>query len=384
MRRPVNTWRLTEHLRDSLVRSSGHILYIGNEYSAAIDLLSRSAENYNRKFYILTEGVTEVPKNSNFIQSIDDIDEISFIYVNDLPNNVWLRNSWHKLAYRSTVYVSEYNPKMGTHFNREVKSFLTKNKSEIVSARQMLLNGKREEHFVMKCFPSEKYIPPEKYRGKVAVATVLKMGGDYSVSYVNHIAKSISKNTNIDYKFYCLTDCNTGFVPEVNRVIPLKHGLEKWWSKIELFSSDIFEEERIFYLDLDTMIVKNIDEILQYNGNFLGLRDFYHQYGLGSGIMAWRNGDPLASRIYEIFMENPAYVMNNNRGGDQQFINGVMGNYIEYAQDAFPDRICSYKKDCVLDGKVTMPEKSEIICFHGKPRPHQVNDPQIKKYWYGG
>jgi hypothetical protein len=218
----------------------------------------------------------------------------------------------------------------------------------------------------------------------VTIATVLKSGGDYTVDYVNHIANSIKENVTLPYKFVCLTDLSDGFCGNVHQIMQFDSDLPKWWGKIELFKPGKFNTSKIFYVDLDTIILRNIDDIIKYGGEFFGLRDFYHQYGLGSGLMCWKNDNPKLFQIYERFMENPTANMNNNRFGDQEFIGGVLGKNMDYVQDLYPKQVVSYKKDCVKNGGVIeIPPESKIICFHGPPRPHQVRDPVLSRYWRG-
>lgn len=218
----------------------------------------------------------------------------------------------------------------------------------------------------------------------LTIATVLKLGGDYDVSYVNHIANSISEHVSIPYEFVCLTDATDGFCTNVHKIIQLEHNFPKWWGKLELFKPDKFSTDRVFYIDLDTIIVDNIDDIMQYTGDFFGLKDFYKLQGLGSGLMAWGASNTFIQRIYHEFMRNPTANMNNHRYGDQEFIGKLVARSMDYVQELYPRKIVSYKKDCVDPyGNVHIPDDAAIICFHGRPRPHQANFPEIQEHWKG-
>lgn len=55
-------------------------------------------------------------------------------------------------------------------------------------------------------------------------------------------------------------------VSDVPGYIPLHHDWPGWWSKIELFRPDLpFDEgERLLYLDLDTLIIRGLEEIYNF------------------------------------------------------------------------------------------------------------------------
>jgi hypothetical protein len=219
----------------------------------------------------------------------------------------------------------------------------------------------------------------------LTIATVLKLGGPYDVSYVNHIANSINEHVSIPYEFVCLTDETAGFSTNVHKIIGFEHNWPKWWGKIELFKPDKFFTDRIFYLDLDTIILNNIDDIVSYDGNFCGLQDFNNLNGLGSGIMAWGCNSPNLNAIYANFMRNPTYNMTNHRYGDQEFIYRFVKRSMDGIQKLYPDRIISYKKHCINNrgNELIIPDDASIIYFHGKPRPRDVTESEITQHWKG-
>ena len=176
-----------------------------------------------------------------------------------------------------------------------------------------------------------------------------------------------------------MTDNSSGFSSNIDRVVKFKHDYPKWWGKVELFRPDIFEDRQVFYFDLDTFIVGNLDDIVLYNGEFCALRDFYHLHTMGSGIMSW-HGERVY-RIYEGFKNNPTAAMDRFSGvGDQGWIEMNRPSPSDYFQDVFPNEIVSYKAHCVKGNDVKLPKKAKIICFHGKPRPHEINN-VLKRYW---
>lgn len=318
--------------------------------------------------------------------SIDkEIDLISLVIIDSNLKNLSeiLDLCWTKMAFGSTICITSFTPTGNTGNNKIIKEFMNAHKSEITEARQMIVNGHKEVNLTIKCFPLSRRPIINESHDTLTIATVLKSGGEYTVEYVNNIARSISKNVTVPYTFVCLTDLSEGFSPLVHKIIPFDHNFERWWGKIELFSPGKFNTNKIFYIDLDTLILDNIDEILLFDEDFCSLRDFYSQFGLASGIMMWKNYNPKMYQIYEKFMENPTYHMANNRYGDQAFIGSIIHNIL-FFQDLYKNKIVSYKKDCLLkNGQLSIPPEAKIICFHGPPRPHTIKHPEIIKYWRG-
>jgi hypothetical protein len=206
------------------------------------------------------------------------------------------------------------------------------------------------------------------------IACVLKTGGDYDVQYVINLKIALDRNLTYPFKFVCLTDD-----PLVKGVdtIRLSNGHPGWWSKIELFRPGWADTERVLYFDLDTLILGNIDDLLELGDDFYGLRPWnaanLRAGNCASGIMAWKNGD--YGFLYEKF--NATEI---NRLGDQAYISAALkahGGTFTPLQDAAPG-IYSYKRECRRHGP---PGDARIVCFHGRPRVHEVMDAWVKEAW---
>ncbi len=77
----------------------------------------------------------------------------------------------------------------------------------------------------------------------------------YNSTHVYKIQEMLRKHVTIDYDFYCLTNDTT-----LNcNIIPLEYNLFGWWGKLELYKIP----GPVFFLDLDTVIINNIDNILK-------------------------------------------------------------------------------------------------------------------------
>jgi len=200
------------------------------------------------------------------------------------------------------------------------------------------------------------------------IVTVLKTSNDYKKEYVDLLYKQCQKYApNIE--FVCISDD-----PSVPGYIKMEHEWPRWWPKMEIFKIP----GPVLYLDLDTIIVANLEELLtkasQYE--FIGIRDFYKsqkmQRTLGSGVMSW-TGD--MKYLYDEFLKDPekhmAECTTSRWWGDQGFIEKTIRHNVSYWQDVVPNKLVSWKVHC----KSGVPRHAAIIAFHGKPKPWDIKLP---------
>lgn len=334
----------------------------------------KSPRNYKLIEGYIPDAVKLIPETSFAFAFVD--------LVHYVPTKESLNYLWDKMSYGSTIYFDNYFPSSQRLCSLAISQFIEEHNDEIIVSRQMLINGNREKQIAIKCIRQE--VKPKNYieptSRPLAIALLLKTGGDYTHQHVNNLAKAIKKHVTVEHKLYCFTDDSTGIdLKYIDKLVPFKHNYPKWWGKIELFRPDVFDDEQVLYFDLDTFIVDNIDDIANFRGEFSALRDFYHLYSMGSGVMSW-HGQKM-HHVYNSFLPVDRKIMNNYREGDQRWIDEQKKS-IDYMQDIFPSKVISYKVHCKANNAVaTVPNNASVICFHGVPRPHAVTDPEIKKYW---
>jgi hypothetical protein len=212
---------------------------------------------------------------------------------------------------------------------------------------------------------------------EVAVVCVLKENSPYDISYVLKLRSMVARNTTVSHEFICLTDVNID--PSICKTVKLRHGLDLAWSRLEAFKKGITKAKRIMYLDLSTVIVGNIDHLLRANQEFLALKPWNRinrEKGLFStALMGWKNGGTY-SLIYEKMTKAD---INNYAYGEKQFIKEMLDTFYgrpTLYQEKY-NGIYSYKRDC----KVSLPQDARLVCFHGRPLPHQSNKGWVRQHW---
>lgn len=199
------------------------------------------------------------------------------------------------------------------------------------------------------------------------LVTVYKTGGDFNERDVRKLWGNAKRHCITD--MICLTDDHTvkgGF-----DIIPLKHDLPGWWSKMEMF--DLPDDTQYLYLDLDTIVTRSLRPIFEKPQGFAGLRNFNPNKwdtGFASGVMTWK-GD--YSYLLTKFMKRKeAYIREYTteaKWGDQQFIQDHLKIKPTYIPDVYGELFATSYKYNNDEEK----QQSSIVCFHGWPRPAQVN-----------
>ena len=203
----------------------------------------------------------------------------------------------------------------------------------------------------------------------------LKWGNKYGAEYVNRLYAAVQRHVDRrcwpQVRFLCFTDDGQGIAPGIEiHGLPYSDRLDIWWNKLWLFSLEmpIPVGETIFYIDLDTLITRDITDLIQAPAQPITvLRDFYHGIArtagdMGSGLMSWQHGD--YDRIWQEFWRDPdGHRQRLEPLGDQKWIEICTQGQRQYWQDRFPDRVVSFKVHCQWG----LPDRASIICYHGRP-----------------
>jgi len=200
----------------------------------------------------------------------------------------------------------------------------------------------------------------------------LKWGTKYGAEYVNRLYRAVKRNVSpdVNYDFWCFSDDLNGLDRGIiKNTLPYGSQIESWWNKLWLFSNEmpVARGDRIFYIDLDTVITGDITDFLTVKiPNIIVLRDFYHDIArsannIGSGLMTWHHGD--YDFVWKKFIANPeSAIQRMHPHGDQHWVDMNVTKKTLW-QDVLPDRVVSYKVHCAGG----LPPKASIICYHGQP-----------------
>lgn len=210
------------------------------------------------------------------------------------------------------------------------------------------------------------------------VATVLRTGGHYTAEWVTRLERGARRFLQPD-RFVCLTDAKDVGCER----IALINRWPGWWAKLELWRPDLFEEGLVFYIDLDTLILQDFQEVWDYQGEFASLRDFTHPHIYASGLLLFR---PNVQPLYRIAVQESRKVGSRQlnygrllptrrarRQPARRFLNPRhrmdpwWNQYIvpDVLQDLYPGAIAHSDLDpcAACNGKC----ERKIVCMHGQP-----------------
>lgn len=329
-----------------------------------------------KKIFIL--GARPISIQSYFSKITTDANEADLIIITDNLRHDKTISLLSSINHKCNIILFNYT--FNTYV-KEVNQFLTNNSEQFTSSRRMLAdnNKDREKTVLVISHPVKEEDGEPKLSSffkKITIFLVLKSGGVYDYRYVNATARNIRNNCTMPHEIVCLTDSPYG-ITEVDRIVPLKHNWDKWWGKIELFREDITDASECIFFDLDTVCMNNIDFLWTLDDDkFYGLRDFYRLDILQTGIMRWKPS-PQTHRIYSKFVNENLYNLYKNKG-DHEYMGHIIRDS-DFIQDAFPNKVVSYKKSVSAISKKTI--TPSIVCFHGEPRPHTIKHSFITDHW---
>jgi len=238
----------------------------------------------------------------------------------------------------------------------------------------------------------------DKPLGVIDCACVIH-GSAYSWQYVERLYAMIQRNLTYEFNLHVYT--------EADRPVPdhmIKHALTEWpkvrlgrawWYKMQLFNP-AHHAGPLLYFDLDTVIVDNIDWIVNTPITYFNtVRDFKYLWnptnaGINSSVMWWDTRR--YSYVWEKFCNDSLGEIQLKYRGDQDFISEIIAqNQRRYFA---PERVKSWRWQC-LDGGynfrkrqhfvpgtgTSLGPETSLLIFHGNPKPNAVQDPVILRHW---
>ena len=144
---------------------------------------------------------------------------------------------------------------------------------------------------------------------------------------------------------------------------PLRSGLKGWFAKIELFAPWNADLRPALFFDLDTYVVGDLSPFEDLDHSKLWMINDFNIPERGESGLLLVPDSPITDTIWQ----NRQQMWNTDGEYLRQF---------EHQRLNVVDGIYSYKLHC----KEGIPEGARIICFHGRPRPHETQG-WAQDYW---
>lgn len=224
-------------------------------------------------------------------------------------------------------------------------------------------------------------------------------GTGYDWRYVERLYNMLSRNLPQGIRFHVYTEHDRSVPPHMIKHILDDWGIggpkRSWWYKMQLFDAR-HHVGKLLYFDLDTMIVNDLRWITELSTeHFWTIRDFRYlqntrTHTINSSVMWFDTGR--FSWIWDKFQQTPVADTVKRFPGDQDFLNWALDHNQRRFFDDF--RLQSYRWQCQDGGYdfakrrhkspgagMTINPDTSIVVFHGNPKPHQIADPLVQKFW---
>jgi hypothetical protein len=146
----------------------------------------------------------------------------------------------------------------------------------------------------------------------------------------------VTQNTTVPFNFICLTDDPSGIEDGIQIIpIPSEPELEVWWNKLFMFKKGVLPKGKNVFFDLDLIIQKNIDDVLNYEPKQVSFvpRSWCNE-GIpnNSSIIIWK--DDQAEHIWDYFEADIDFTLWSYTG-----IDGFL-SYENVPFDLLPEEWC--------------------------------------------
>lgn len=222
----------------------------------------------------------------------------------------------------------------------------------------------------------------------------------YDWIYVERLYNMLCRHLHLPVRLHVYTEHDRSVPPHM-----IKHCVTEWpgvagakrswWYKLQLFDPEHFSGD-LLYFDLDTVICGDISWCVENSArDFWCIRDFRYlqrssYQGINSSLM-WFNVSDYAWVWREFNREGVANVT-SRWPGDQDYITHMIR---PPQRRLFEDRrVASYRWQLCQGGwdfqkrrprsagsTTVIPPDVSVINFHGRPKPHQIQDPIIAQHW---
>lgn len=218
---------------------------------------------------------------------------------------------------------------------------------------------------------------------KLTVSCVFVNGHvPFTKNYVTTLRSMVARILSVPHEFLCLTDRPHLFKNEGISTVEIPspaYGVFAWWRKLHLFDPSIpqLQSGRCLYLDLDTLVIKDLDQIALLREPMALVADdapSFHGKGarvtvkrFNSSVMVWDGGK------YNSLFTDFKVSVSRRLWGDQDWIGERLGDAVAMPKEWFP-RL----SQCMVG---PTPEAKVVLCKKPKNSEAIKSIPWVKKAW---
>jgi len=225
-------------------------------------------------------------------------------------------------------------------------------------------------------------------------------GDRYSWQYVENLYAGLRRHITAGIRLHVFTEAHRA-VPDymirhnLDEWPEISNGRRAWWYKMQMFDPR-HGLGQVLYLDLDVVICGSLDWVLELDTtHFWAIHDWRRLWrpqwlGINSSMMYWDHGR--WPQPWRQFRDLGLGETTRRYHGDQDLLTAaLLRDAVRYLPDHAvrswrwqirdggmdPRTRCYARPDA---GSIITPGAS-VLVFHGRPKPHEINDAVINKYW---
>jgi hypothetical protein len=228
-------------------------------------------------------------------------------------------------------------------------------------------------------------LKPQEDTALSRIILCMKWGTLYNAGYVNVLYNAVKEHLKGPFRFVCLTDDSTGFLPTIEALpipeLPLRP--RDWtsgaWPKLGVFTPDLHGlEGRALFIDLDSVVVGDLSPMFEHPGRLI-LLDGGENWRRGAagdappmpatGVFAFTLGT--LGHIVDTFRHDPVSYVDRLKL-EQAFVGEMVPDAQYWPSEWVPSFKRHLRQPVILDRFLPprMPATGcKIVAFHGDPRP---------------
>lgn len=215
----------------------------------------------------------------------------------------------------------------------------------------------------------------------------------YPAEYVNRLYRGVLRNTTIPFE--CVLYAGDGVTSEKRALLDpairiVDVGLPYWWSGMFFWRPDPpgIRTDSVLYLDLDQVITGGLDEIFRFPSDHAYMKDYpadacpagCETHACASAALI-RNGAGAVVWDEYVRAGMPRWNPLEARPGRPM----PMAVQTVLNEPGYGARFDTFPEDWVVSYRIWTKRKGidgvKIVAFHGRPKPHEVNDAWVKEHW---
>lgn len=209
----------------------------------------------------------------------------------------------------------------------------------------------------------------------------------YNGEWVDKLYRGIKRNTQQEFELICLVDDEYDITEPVKKIyFESDLSSDIGWSLLsELYRPDLTPHKRIA-IGLDTIILKNIDDILSFNGNIGLVTDPYYPDRVCNAISI--SNQETTEYIWKTWTEKKDWILKNcmldyngiKTPSEMVMLRVLFDNRSQCPRldKIYPNKIFSYKVHVIKKPKYL--NTASIVYFHGHPKPNNLHDVKFNQY----